>query len=103
LNEILERDYTDVFHKPATTIYTSSILSFEPKYEISNKPIFSYIGSFSFNRYKSLIEIAQALQEINPDYHLDVYGDLRRFDQTKKAFEESIAINYCGVLGYERW
>lgn len=101
LNDVLEKDYTEVFHKQATTIYTSSELSFEPKFEISNKPIFSYLGSFFFDRYQSLIEIAQTLQEINPEYHLDVYGNICGFDDAKKAFEKSSAINYCGVVRYE--
>ena len=102
LNEVLQRDYTDIFHKPSTTIYTSSELSFEPKYEISDKPLFSYLGSFYFDRYKSLIDIAQTLKEINPVYHLDVYGNLKGFDETKKAFEECDAINYCGSVAYDK-
>lgn len=102
LNNKLEKDYTDIFHKPATTIYTSSELKFEPKYEISDKPKFSYLGSFYFDRYKSLIDIAKALKEINPDYHLDVYGSLKGFDETKRAFDECDAINYCGMVPYNK-
>lgn len=102
LNDALERDYTAIFHKPATTIYTSSDLTFEPHYDISSKPKFSYLGSFYFDRYKSLIEIAQALQEINPDYRLDVYGPIKGFDETKRAFENCTAINYCGNVAYDK-
>lgn len=101
-NEVLERDYTDVFHKPASTIYTSSELTFEPKYEISDRPKFSYLGTFFFDRYKSLIEIALALKEINPEYHLDVYGNLNGYDESKIAFEECDAIKYCGVVTYDK-
>ncbi len=102
LNDKLKKDYTDIFHKPATTIYTSSGLKFEPKYEISNNPKFSYLGSFYFDRYKSLIDIAKALNEINPEYHLDVYGNLKGFEETKKAFEECSAINYQGMIPYDK-
>lgn len=102
LNDVLERDYTKTFHKPATTIYTSSDMKFEPQNDISENPKFSYLGSFYFDRYKSLIDIAQALKEIKPDYHLDVYGNLKGFDETKRAFEECEAINYCGMVPYDK-
>lgn len=102
LNDMLEKDYTDIFHKPATTIYTSSDLKFEPKYEISDKPKFSYLGTFYFDRYKPLIDIAKALKEINPEYHLDVYGNLKGSDETKAAFEACDAISYRGMVPYDK-
>lgn len=101
LNELLERDYTNVFHKPCTTLYTGSEVLFEPKYEISERPRFSYLGNFSFDRHKPLIEIAKALQSVSSDYKLDVYGNLEGFDEAKDAFDSCNAINYCGVVSYE--
>ena len=51
-------------------------------------------------RHLGLIKIAQALQRINHDFRLDVYGKLPN-NQVCEAFENCDAINYCGVVSYE--
>lgn len=100
LNEVLQRDYDNTFHRPSSVIYTSSEMEFKPKYDIAEKPKFSYLGTFYFDRYKSLIEIANALRNINPSYRIDVYGNLQGFDEAKLAFDNCDAINYCGMVPY---
>lgn len=100
LNDVLQQDYDNEFHKPSSVIYTSSEMEFKPRYEISEKPRFSYLGTFYFDRYKSLIEIANTLRNINPSYQLDIYGNLQGFDEVKFAFDKCDAINYCGMVSY---
>ena len=100
LNDVLQQDYDNEFHKPSSVIYTSSEMEFKPKFDISERPRFSYLGTFYFDRYRSLIEIAEALRKINSSYRLDVYGNLQGFEEAREAFEHCDAINYCGMVPY---
>lgn len=63
-------------------------------------PIISYLGNLGLGRHESLIEIAQALQSINPEYKLDVYGKIPT-DEIENLISNCSAISYKGFVQYE--
>ncbi len=99
LNNKLKNDYDLCFDVPSIAQYASTNVkkaTVKPEHKI---PQVSYLGNLGVGRHTSLCEIADALQEINRDYHLDVYGKIPN-DEVKKAFENCIGINYKGVVSY---
>ena len=47
------------------------------------------------------IPAKKALNKINCNYKLDVYGKVPN-DEVEKAFENCEALNYCGLVSYDR-
>lgn len=100
-NNMLETDYKAVFPKVlSTTIYTGSNLRFKPL-KATTKPKFSYLGNMGYNRPKILMELAQILQEINPEFILDVYGPPKSLEM-ERVLKEAAGINYHGVVTYSK-
>ena len=99
ISEDLKKTYDKEFNKNSIAIYTATEV--EPNVIENKKPIFSYLGNLGVDRHIGLIKIAKALNKIDPQYKLDVYGKIPN-DNVKQAFENCKAINYCGLVGYER-
>lgn len=99
INDKLKSDYDKEFNMPSTTIYTASNVKECRNEEQHSKPQVSYLGNLGVGRHLALIEIAKALNEINKDYKLDIYGKITN-EQVKKAFDECPEINYCGMVPY---
>ncbi len=100
INNKLKTDYDSVFKKPSTTIYTASDIEYI-KTDKSNKiPMISYLGNLGVGRHLSLIEIGNALQSINPDLHLNVYGKTPN-DSIKNELLSCNGIKYNGLISYE--
>lgn len=99
ISEDLKDIYDKEFNRPSEVIYTSTDV--KPVFKNTDKPIFSYLGNLGLDRHIGLIKIANALKRINPDYKLDVYGKIPN-DNVKKDFDECQAVNYCGLVTYER-
>lgn len=100
-NELLRKDYDEVFGmRNSHVIYTSSLLDFCPK-PLSSKPIFLYAGNFGFDRPSALSEFAKVLGKINPDYKLDVYGFVhsKEMEQRLKACKD---IRFHGAVSYDK-
>lgn len=98
-NDLLRSDYDAEFGpRNSHVIFTSSSIPFEPK-EISTPPIFSYFGNMGFDRPKALIEFAQVLNELNPDYKLDVYGFVKD-EAMKEELEACTSIRFHGAVPY---
>lgn len=102
LNSKLQRDYDKVFHGDSMIIYTGSKIkpSNDHRPFNSQKPVFSYIGNFSYSRIDALIEVAEVLQSINTNYILDVYGQYD--DITKEKVEGFSGIRLKGFVPYEK-
>lgn len=97
-SEDLKSLYDSEFHKNSSFIYTSTDIL--PCEKVNETPTFSYLGNIVLNRHFGLIEIAEALQKINPDYKLDVYGRIP--DESVKAeIIKCDAIRYNGVVSYD--
>jgi len=99
--DLLKEDYDRHFNCPSYVIYNSSDIIAGNKHEIEgDKPIISYLGNLGVGRHESLIEIAQALKGINPNYKLDIYGKIP-CDKILEAFNSCTAIDYKGFLSYK--
>lgn len=98
-NSKLEEDYQCEFNHNSTVLYTSSSMPFIENDIDLDYPAFSYLGNFSFNRPKALIEIAETLKRINPSYKLDVYGKIET-DSIRRQFESCDAISIKGFVSY---
>ena len=99
-NGLLKSDYDAKFKVESSVIYTGSTVSYKFKERINEPPCFSYLGNFGFKRYETLVEISEILNEINPSYMLNVYGDaaLDAIEVLKKA----PYIVYKGLVSYEK-
>lgn len=97
----LKSAYAAEFDTPAVTLYTASDLT--PVEEASNRSGFtvSYLGNMGVGRHEGLVAIANALQEISADYHLDVYGKIPN-DAVQAAFDACPGIRYGGFLSYDQ-
>lgn len=89
--------YKEKFSTPYTTIMTGS--SFEPEErKISTGNKISYIGNLGLKRWKSLLDISYAIEELNKEngwnYHLTYYGS------KNENLEEKI--KYGGYLNFEQ-
>lgn len=97
-NELLDEQYYKVFHRHGVLVYQGSTLDVMPC--INNKPPrFTYAGNLGVNRHVPLIEVAQALQRLSPDYYLDVYGKTPN-DVIKSQLEKEPGIRYHGIVPY---
>ena len=100
LNSLLEKDYREAFSGNHIVLYTGSGVQFDSSNLHSEKPSFVYMGNFGFDRPRALIEIAEVLQSINPNYVLDVYGKLPS-EMVERMFDECPGISYHGMIPYE--
>lgn len=98
--ELLKHDYDKYFECPSYVIYNSSNIVTQKKDKINNPPIITYSGNLGVGRYKSLIEIAVALQSINPEYKLNVYGKAPT-EEIKNQIVNCCGISYKGFVTYE--
>lgn len=97
----LKREYNKVFNEKSGVFYTSSEMLPVIKEEKNKEFIISYCGNLGINRHRSLIEIADAVQEINSNIFINVYGKAPN-EQVKKELEECKGIKYHGMVSYEK-
>ena len=98
ISDDLKDTYDKEFNKKSVAIYTAATV--KPNLTDTKKPIFSYLGNLGVDRHIGLIKIAEALNKINPDYKLDVYGKLPNYT-VKKCFEDCDFLSYRGLIGYD--
>lgn len=98
LNDLLRSQNEERFQKPAKVIYHSSNL---PPFEAYNKdiPSFLYAGNLGINRHLSLMQIGEALTQINASYAIDVYG--RAEPEVEQQLRQAKGICYHGAVSYE--
>lgn len=100
LNSLLKNDFYSEFGGKHIVIYTGSNLLFDSSNLHIETPTFTYLGNFGFDRPIALLEIAEVLQSINPNYKLDIYGKIPSPD-IKDKFEASPGIRVKGMIPYE--
>lgn len=101
-NSTLLRDrYEAEFHYPCKCVMNSSQIDFVPRVAVeADQGIrISYLGNLGLGRHLALIEIAQALQELNPAYCLDIYGATSN-DGIIRDLEKCRGIYYHGFVSY---
>lgn len=101
-NELLKNDYDNEFSNTnSLVIYTGSDLEFTPSSIDIDNPSFNYLGNLGFDRPKALIEFANSINSINPNYKLDVYGFAK-----DKAMEQELnncpSIRFHGAIAYSQ-
>lgn len=97
----LRQDYDKVFSLPSTTIYTATQVTPGTGEKEPGGFTASYLGNLGVGRHEVLVDIANALQEISPDLHLDVYGRIPN-EQVQAAFDACPGIRYKGFVSYEQ-
>lgn len=99
-NSQLQQDYDKEFGtKDSPVLYTSSSLEFNPKPFNTHLPKFSYLGNLGLNRPLALIEVANALGQINNDLIIDIYGRLPKGKE--QIFETCKYTRYHGLISYD--
>ncbi|MBV7508969.1 hypothetical protein KW850_27585 [Bacillus sp. sid0103] len=98
--DILQETYNKRFVHPSTVIMTSTDIVPLQNKKKNITPIVSYLGNLGVGRHEPLIEIANALQQINPEILLDIYGKTPNLE-VKSAFEKCKGIQYRGLVPYE--
>ena len=98
--EALQQDYDKEFATASHTVYTATEVRPAEK-----KPhegfVASYLGNLGVGRHEPLIAIANALQRISPELHLDVYGKAPN-EQVQAALESCPGICLKGFVPYEQ-
>ena len=96
----LKKDYDIAFGLPSVVIYTATQMGPANSHATNSPPRISYLGNLGVGRHEGLVEIANALQNISPDLHLDVYGKIPN-ETVESAFESCAGIRYNGFVSYE--
>ena len=97
-NQLLKRDFDKEFDVKSECIFTATFLMPKSDNIKSRTPKFTYIGNLGIDRDLALIEIGRALQEINIDYRLEVYGNASNL--VKNRFSKEKGIDYKGFVSY---
>lgn len=96
----LKNAYDKEFGGKSISLYTATFLKPFEMSPQNNGFVASYLGNLGVGRHEGLIEIANTLQKISPDYFLDVYGKIPN-DTVKTAFDNCAGIRYHGVIPYD--
>ena len=96
-SEPLRQDYERKYPAQAETMvaYNSAQLLDKP-YQSGTRLKITYFGNFGVGRHKSLIELAQCLQEIDPALQIDLYG--RADEEIEREIAKADGIRFCGFL-----
>lgn len=98
----MNRAYTNLFHRQCFTLHTSAdneniILN-------PNASHVSYIGNLSCGRYKTLLDLGQAISEINDDTLpkvIDVYSGSKEAEYIN-PLKNALGINFRGAVSAEQ-
>lgn len=96
----IRNKYNSYFKINGDTVYLpSDIIRKEFKEINTDKPLITYCGNIRTGRNESLLDIANALQRINSDYHIQVYSA----EKDKKFIKPMLSnkgIEYKGFVPY---
>ena len=96
----LRQEYDKEFHCPSSTIYTSSTFPYSTEKKDRKGIVISYLGNLGVGRDESLIEVAEALQSINSEIKLNVYGKAPN-SQIENRLLTCKGICYKGFISYQ--
>ncbi len=97
LKELFDKE----FDLDCSVIYTASNAPAAADSAERDGGYISYCGNLGVGRHKSLIKVANALKELNPELKLEVYGNAPS-EQIKSELELCDGINYHGAVSYDR-
>ncbi len=97
----LKKLFDDEFKLDCKVVYTASNVSYNENSAKREDGAICYCGNLGVGRHKSLVEIGNALQQINQGLKLDVYGNApTKLIQTE--LEACKGIDYHGAVSYEK-
>ncbi len=96
---LLAEEYHEAYGYPCYTVMNSSDIDYIEKVQCSDDPNIMYAGNLGLDRHIPLIEIADALQNINKNYKIDVYGAAPN-KQVEELLVNNPGINYHGFVDY---
>ncbi len=92
--------YNSEFGLEGETVYlTSDIKRHEFRPVNAENPKISYCGNIRLGRNTSLVDIGEALQQINPDYKIDVYS-AEKNQEFIEPLEACKGISFHGAVPY---
>lgn len=96
----LRRLHEDAYGVRGVTVMPPATL--KPGVETGRSPdlTFAYLGNLGHGRHVSIIELGAALQRLNPELHLDVYGRTPS-ENVLSDLQNSPGIRYKGVVPYD--
>lgn len=71
---MLKAAYEKTYRYQCECIFSQSTISFVENFKIPEKKTVAYLGNLGVGRHKALIQLAKALEEIEPSVSLDIYG-----------------------------
>lgn len=99
---LLRDRYKQEFGYPCSCVMNGSEIDFIDRSALdkAKAPAISYLGNLGLGRHRALMEIAQALQEIDAGLYLDIYGAVPN-DTVNEALENCPGIKFHGFVSYE--
>jgi len=101
ISDKIRDKYNAEFGLDGETVYLASTIERKP-FDVINKenPVITYFGNIRMGRNHSLLDIADALKEINPNYKLEVYSN--EHDETVyDALDKHENVLYKGSVPYQ--
>jgi UDP-N-acetylglucosamine 2-epimerase len=100
ISDMLQQTYQREFNHRSTVIMTSTDMMCEENKEKELPFTISYLGTLGVGRHTSLIEIAEAIRNVMPNYFLDIYGNAPN-KQIKRELENCSGIRLKGFVSYK--
>lgn len=99
--EMLKEGYEQAYSPcpPGMVAYNSADIDCA-EYTAQGKPVITYFGNLGVGRTDSLIKMAKILSEIDPSFHIDIYGKARQSDEALICQQENLS--YHGFISAEK-
>jgi len=102
ISEELKNAYDKAFSCESYYIMTATTNSnLDEKKEDNETLRISYLGNLGLGRYKSIIEIGKALQNIDKKFFIDVYG-IAPNKEVLVELKKAEGVNYKGFISYDQ-
>lgn len=93
--------YNREFGLKGQTVFLTSEVQRREFLKLSESPGFSYFGNIGLGRYRSLVEVAQAMQACCPKAVLEIYSN-ERLPEAEKLFATCPNIRFRGSVSYQQ-
>lgn len=102
ISDKIRNKYNKEFHINGDTVYLISEIERKKFIPINvDEPIITYCGNVRMGRYKSLILLAKALQNISNEYRIIIYSN-ENDKKILKKFNECAGISFKGRIPYSQ-
>lgn len=101
ISDKIKQKYYNAFGLDGQTVYLTSTLSRREFLQRTEAPGFYYFGNIGLGRYRSLYEIALAMQRVWPKSILYIYSD-QHLPEAERLFARCANIRLCEAVPYSR-